>query len=376
MRVLHIAAANSTTGGGEKHVSDCLKEMAERNIELGLVAPEGGDLAAIAAELGVVYCSVPINKGFSKSRIDEIRTAIRIFEPDIIHAHGHRAALFARLADSEARNRLVYTFHGIHVDKGRLASLKLALERALKSRTATFIATCKSDKKRALYLSIAEEDKIRVIYNGIYEPQKVKANLFRKTHTIGEHEKIILTVARISKPKNLEGLLRIFEMLVLLNQEFAGLPLRLVMICPGSDKDFKRLESKVKSHPYASQITLLPRQDNLSFAYKDADVFALASLWEARAYVVVEALSYGTPVVGYDIDGTAEAVEHGKSGLLVKMGDEQAFAEALLELLNSPEKAKTFGAYGAQDMSQRFSVDVMISELLALYQSVLDAKPT
>ena len=370
MKVMHIAAANSITGGGEKHVADCLCEMSLRGIELALVAPEGGDLEALAHELHVAFYPAPIDHGVAAPRTSMVRRAIAEFEPDIVHAHGHRAALFARRADEKAAQRVVYTFHGIHVDKGMLSPVKMTLEKMLLPRTAAFIATCNADKTRALRLKIADPAKISVIYNGIPAPKTPVAGLFRSQHNIAPDEALILSVGRISKPKNWPGMLRIFERAVERARQIDGPRLRLVMVCPGAPEQERNLAQLVAEHPFADQIILLPRQEDLSGAYHDADVFALASLWEARAYVIVEALSYGTPVVGYLIDGSAEAVDTGKSGLLVTRGDEEAFAAALVTLITDPPTAHAYGSYGAREMMRRFSMDTMIDQLLTLYSSV------
>lgn len=370
MRVLHIAAANSTSGGGEKHVADCLRGMSLRGVELGLVAPEGGDLSSIALEVGAQYYPAPIASGVSAPRTAIVRQAIEDFKPDVVHAHGHRAALFARRADEKAGQRVVYTLHGIHVDKGILAPAKLLLERMLMHRTAAFVVTCKADQVRALRLNIAQPDKIHVVYNGIPSPKSSVSGTFKNQNGLHPDQQVILTVARISKQKNLLGLLRIFESAAQLSTQ-AGIEIpQLVMVCPGTPEDFEKLQADIAAHSFANHITLLPQQADLSSAYKDADVFALASLWEARAYVIVEALSYGTPVVGYDIDGSAEAVDSGKSGLLVPLGDEKAFAQALVKLLSNRDLASEYGSYGASEMMRRFSMDTMIDGLLSVYSHV------
>lgn len=374
MRVLHVAAANSTSGGGEKHVADCLRQMSTRGIDLGLVAPEGGDLKEIAQSLNVSYYPAPIEHGIAAPRTAIVRKAIDDFKPDIIHAHGHRAALFARRADYNAAQRVVYTFHGIHVDKGLLSPAKMLVERMLKSHTAAFIAVSQADLERALELGIAEPDKISVVNNGIPAPKAVVAGLFKSQHDIAPSEQMILSVGRISKQKNLSGLLRIFEKAGRIFENAEKVVPLLVMVCPGTPEEFAELQREVAMHAFASRIVLLPRQQDLSTAYHDADIFALASLWEGRPYVLAETLSYATPVVGYAINGNIETVANGKSGVLVPLGDEQAFGQAIYDLLTDDAMRKTYGEFGAQDMRKNYSIEAMIDRQLMIYQNVIDSR--
>jgi glycosyltransferase involved in cell wall biosynthesis len=64
-------------------------------------------------------------------------------------------------------------------------------------------------------------------------------------------------------------------------------------------------------------------------------VFALSSRWEGFGNVVAEALAVGTPVVSTDCEsGPAEILDQGKYGRLVPVGDSQALAEGILEVLS------------------------------------------
>jgi len=70
---------------------------------------------------------------------------------------------------------------------------------------------------------------------------------------------------------------------------------------------------------------------------QDASVFVLSSLWEGFGNVIVEALGCGTPVVSTDCrSGPAEILENGKFGCLVRVGDADAMAEAILATLDDP----------------------------------------
>ena len=98
------------------------------------------------------------------------------------------------------------------------------------------------------------------------------------------------------------------------------------------------------------------------------DIFTLPSLYEGLPNVVLEAMACGLAVVATPVDGTKEAVIHNETGLLIPPENSEALANALIDLLINPEKAKRFGQEGRKRVENYFSLEKQVQQFEELYQ--------
>ncbi len=95
---------------------------------------------------------------------------------------------------------------------------------------------------------------------------------------------------------------------------------------------------------------------------KQAELFVLSSVTEGFPNVLCEAMAAGLPVVSTDCpSGPGEIIEPGVGGRLVPVGDPEAMAKAILDLMANPDARKTMGE-AARVAVQRFSLDVVLKD--------------
>lgn len=99
--------------------------------------------------------------------------------------------------------------------------------------------------------------------------------------------------------------------------------------------------------------------------YATADLFVLSSDYEGLSNVLIEALSFGVPVVSTDcLSGPAEILGNGKYGTLTPVGDSEALARALRDALDAPVDATALRQRAAD-----FAPEVIGSKYLNLLNS-------
>jgi len=105
--------------------------------------------------------------------------------------------------------------------------------------------------------------------------------------------------------------------------------------------------------------------------YRAADLFILPSQNEGLPNVVLEAMSCGLSCVVSRISGTDDLIDHGDSGMLFDVNDEQSFIDAITPLVLSEELRRSMGFSAANEMRTRFSSEISAERYLNLYQSLL-----
>jgi glycosyltransferase involved in cell wall biosynthesis len=101
----------------------------------------------------------------------------------------------------------------------------------------------------------------------------------------------------------------------------------------------------------------------------DSDVLVLPSYAEGMAMALVEAMSWGLPVVTTSVGGAGDFLEQGRNCLLVSPGDVGGIRDAMANLARDPELRLQLGL-AARDTISRFSIDTYISTLSALYEEL------
>jgi glycosyltransferase involved in cell wall biosynthesis len=120
-----------------------------------------------------------------------------------------------------------------------------------------------------------------------------------------------------------------------------------------------------------SDVVFLGKQPAIVDLLCLADVYAMPSADESFGLSALEAMAVEVPVVATRVGGVPEVIEDGECGFLVPVGDTDAMAERILQLIKDKDLARKMGRAGRQRAISVFPEDKIVSEYESLYQSVV-----
>ena len=111
----------------------------------------------------------------------------------------------------------------------------------------------------------------------------------------------------------------------------------------------------------------------LSLVYSAADLYVTPTLDDNLPNAVLESMSCGTPVVGFEVGGVPDMVRNGVSGFVVPKGDTVALRQAILRVLDNPPLRAELAANSRRIAVEEYGLMSMARRYLELYKSVVAA---
>lgn len=187
-----------------------------------------------------------------------------------------------------------------------------------------------------------------VIVNGgidpqVFDPSSVDAGNY------STKERCLLAIGRLRTKKNFDFLLRAFRKVI---DIYPNAILRIV----GQGPEGESLTRLIQCLKLQKQVVLLPNviQDDLTKLYKACDLFVHPTKDEPWGLVITEAMAMAKPVLAINNSGPKEIIISGQTGYLVDFSLDE-FAEKIIDLLDSPQKARRMGEEGRKRVLSNFT---------------------
>lgn len=211
---------------------------------------------------------------------------------------------------------------------------------------------------RIVVLNHTEQSKFGFLTNTTIIPNSLPFETEKKAELIN---KKIIAVGRLTDQKGFDMLIDVFDMV---RSKMPDWELNIF----GEGEDFSALESKIKSKKAEHCINLRGSVKNISKKYFESSIFALSSRWESFGLVVIEAMSYGLPVVAFDCDGPKNIIADGENGFLIPKFDLRLFSEKLLCLMQSSELRSKLGSQASES-----SVEYQEKNIIPIWNKLIQS---
>lgn len=326
------------TSGVVRSIETFTRELTNLGHEIFVFAPKYPDSVPEPRVFRFISIPSPTNQDFTLAIpfSPQLRYTARRLGLDVIHVHS--PFLLGRLGARYARQNalpLVCTYHTLYDQYVHYVPIGKNLSKVIiRKITRDFCNMCDlviapTTVVSQVLVNGGVSQPIRIIPTGIEldEFNGVDRGWLRRQYGIGEQEKILLHVGRMSTEKNVELLLKSFA------RVYRHAPVaRLVLV--GGGPQSETLREMVAAMDLSRQVTftgLLPREEVVK-CYAGADLFVFASVTETQGIVLGEAKAAGLPVVAVRAFGAAEMVVDGSDGYLTEP-TEEALAGRILQVI-------------------------------------------
>lgn len=191
------------------------------------------------------------------------------------------------------------------------------------------------------YTNKVEKTKVVYIPNFIENFPATKSSLKSKQ---------LISVGRLDKVKGFDVLIDIFD---IFQKKYPDWSLHIV----GDGTEKINLQNKIEEKRLDDKIYLCGNkgQDELEAEYLNSSIFLMTSFSESFGLVLIEAASYGLPLIAFDsAQGAKEIIENNKNGFLVENRNNEVFVNKIYEIIENSEKKENFSNYSLE-VAKKFS---------------------
>ncbi len=309
-----------------------------------------------------------------------------IFDAELYEAHNVSGYGFPnQLRKRNLKKPLIHLIHGPLQDeyeqalknehqtaRNRLANrfmrYQAGLEEEMAQKAALIVAVSRYSMGRILESYDVDKSKIRVVPNGV-DPEKFKPTnreAARRRFGLGS-EPVVLFVGSLIPRKGLPFLVKAAEKIIKQQPQT-----KFLIVGEGPLKS--QLQTSIATANLLGNFKFMGnlKGEELSIVYNCADVFALPSIQEGQGIVLLEAEASAVPVVAFDVGGVGEAVRNGETGYLVKLGNTNMLADAIVRLLSDRALNGKMGADGRRFVTENYTWDICAQRMLKVYHEALE----
>jgi glycosyltransferase involved in cell wall biosynthesis len=358
---LLLAIAELAAGGAESVVIELAVDATRRGDEVAVVAAPG----ALDNRLdGVDLTRLPLPPqaggiGRTPRTVIALRSALRRFRPDLVHAHNPRVTATSRAAmvlGSGRRAPLIATHHAVAPEHGSMAARLL--------RAGDRVVCVSEPLLAELAAAGVSPERLLVIRNGTVAAVPLEPQRRRQLDAeleLGDGP-VVTTVGRLTPQKNHA---RFLAAVALAAPEIPDA--RFLVLGDGPLR--AGLESRARELGLGGRLRFTGIRPDARDVIGRSDLLVLSSDWEGFPMVALEAMAAGAPLLSTPVAGIEELTAAGAAEVVD--ADERALAGGITRLLSDPDRRRAMGQRGRELHAREFSVERMVEEYRRLYADLL-----
>ncbi|MDD5218319.1 MAG: GNAT family N-acetyltransferase [Candidatus Omnitrophica bacterium] len=328
------------------------------------------DLGPEIEKLGIKIVRLGMRHRLDFSVFCRLRKVLLAERPDILHTHLLPADVVGRFVGRCCRVPVVVgTIHAVE------AIRTWAWVNWIDKWSARFadrlIASSEKVKEDVLRAERFDAARMQVIPNAIEFEMTDRETIRRTTRaSLGIPEGAFL----VGIMSRLEGTLKGHEILFDAIRSFKGRYPNLHCAVFGDGAARKMFEKQVRERKLDACVTFAGMQQDVPACLAAMDLFALPSFREGTPLCLIEAMAAGLPIVASRIGGVPDLIEDRKSGLLIPVGDREALARSIEEILEKQSWANELGQAARASFEERFDMRRIIRQTERLYEDLVRQK--
>jgi len=357
MRIMQVLHQGSGSGSVTSTLHLSLG-LARTGMEVVLVCPPGSEVEALARASGLIQV-FPLKLEPRRHRANAAGLARLIGDTGV------------ELVNSQSsRDRGALTWLGLTrrlevplVLTRRQMPRTFWLENWLASRVATRVVAVSRAVGDELVRRGTPPPKLRIIHNGVVTERidrPVSSGDVDRWKERISWDPTRRTIGIVSRLKD--------QAVVLQALPEVTIPVRLVLAGVEPEKQLLPLAMNV---PARHAVSFVPFTPDILPLYQLLELVLLPTRMEGLSQALLEAMALGKPVIGSAASGNLDLIADGQDGLLVAPMDPRAWARAIEDLLQHPERAAQLGAAARRTARETFSLDRTIAGTRSLYQEIL-----
>ena len=346
-------------GGAELMMLDLASELRSRgHVVLPVNLANGtGWLGARFEAAGFEPVTFEIRSPVDFAAVRVLTKILQDFRADVVHSHEFTMAIYGAAAAKRASARHVITMHGglyYATAWRRRVALRWAARRS-EALVGVSVATADA-LERVLGIP---HNRMFVVPNGIPQRSGVRASV-RHELSIPHDELLIVAVGNLYPVKGHAVLLDALAML--------GDNAEWHLAIAGRGEEEVRLRAQSAAAGLDARVHILGFRDDIPDILAAGDIFAMPSLSEGLPLALVEAMSFGLPVVVSRVGGVPEVVRDDVEALLVPPSDAIALSVALRALLDDARLRTRLGDAGRRRAARDYAIATMADRYERLYR--------